>query len=62
MKPKIITSVFVRLYRNQICRTIVRTFGTSVLNVTGCPVRPDNMDNVILSATTMVYSQFKKVS
>lgn len=61
MKPKIVTSVFVRVYQNKLGRFIVKTFGTTVLSVTGCPVRPDNMDNVILSATTMVYSRFKQV-
>lgn len=59
MKPKIVTSVFVRVYQNKLGRGIVRTFGTTVLSITGCPVRPDNMDNVILSATTMVYSKFR---
>lgn len=62
MRPKIVTSVAVRVYRNRLGRGIVRTFGTTVLSITGCPVRPDNMDNVILSATTMVYSKFRHVS
>lgn len=62
MKPKIVTAVFVRVYQNKLGRTLMRTFGTTVLSVTGCPVRPDNMDNVILSATTMVYSRFHQVS
>jgi hypothetical protein len=62
MRPKIVTSVAVRVYRNRLGRVIVRTFGTTVLSITGCPVRPDNMDNVILSATTMVYSKFRHVS
>ena len=62
MKPKIVTSVFVRVYQNKLGRLIVRTFGRPVLSVTGCPVRPDNMDRVILSATTMVYSRFHQVS
>lgn len=59
MRPKIVTSVFVRVYQNTLGRGIVRTFGTTVLSITGCPVRPDNMDNVLLSATTMVYSKFR---
>ena len=62
MRPKIVTSVAVRVYRNRLGRGICRTFGTTVLSITGCPVRPDNMDNVILSATTMVYSKFRHVS
>lgn len=62
MRPKIVTSVAVRVYRNRLGRGICRTFGTTVLSITGCPVRPDNMDNVILSATTMVYSKFRNVS
>lgn len=59
MRPKIVTSVFVRVYQNRLGRGLCRTFGTTVLSITGCPVRPDNMDNVILSATTMVYSKFR---
>ena len=62
MRPKIVTSVFVRVYQNKFGRQICRTFGTKVLSITGCPVRPDDMDAVILSATTMVYSKFRHVS
>lgn len=61
MRPKIVTSVFVRVYQNKLGRQVCRTFGTKVLSITGCPVRPDNMDTVILSATTMVYSKFRKL-
>ena len=59
MRPKIVTSVFVRVYQNKLGRQVCRTFGTKVLSITGCPVRPDDMDTVILSATTMVYSKFR---
>ena len=62
MRPKMLTSVFVRVYQKQLGRAIMRLLGTTVLTITGCPVRPDNMDNVILSATTMVYSKFRYVS
>lgn len=62
MRPKMLTSVFVRVYQKQLGRALMRLLGTTVLSITGCPVRPDNMDNVILSATTMVYSKFRHVS
>jgi len=62
MRPKMLTSVFVRVYQKQLGRAFMRLLGTTVLSITGCPVRPDNMDNVILSATTMVYSKFRYLS
>ncbi|RWS26338.1 DUF1057 domain containing protein-like protein [Leptotrombidium deliense] len=62
MRPKIVTSPVVRVYQNKYGRFLVRKFGSHVLSVTGCAVKHNNMDNVILSATTMVYSRFKTLS
>ncbi|KAI1282118.1 hypothetical protein HDE_13143 [Halotydeus destructor] len=62
MKPKFLTSVSVRVYQVKLGRALMRMCGTTVLSITGCPVRPDNMDQVILSATTMVYSKFRHLS
>ena len=61
MRPKIWTSIFVRLYQKPCTRCLIRFFGGPVLAVTGCPVESGNMDDVILSATTMVYSKFRHV-
>lgn len=62
MKPSWFTEGSVKVYQNKLGRALFKTFGTTFLAVTGSsPVKPDNMNNVMLSATTMVYSRYHKV-
>ncbi|RWS04959.1 DUF1057 domain containing protein-like protein [Dinothrombium tinctorium] len=62
LKPKIFFDNAVRIYRNKYGRVLYRTFGPTVLSITGCVVKHNNMDNVILSATTMIHANPKTLS
>ncbi|CAG2180840.1 unnamed protein product, partial [Oppiella nova] len=52
----------VKVYQNKWGRTLFQIFGTAFLNLTKTvTVKADNMNNVILSASTMRYSKFKQL-
>ena len=62
MRPTWYTEGSVKVYQNKLGRTLFQTFGTAFLNLTKTvTVKADNMNNVILSASTMRYSGFKQV-
>ena len=62
MRPTWYTEGSVKVYQNKWGRTLFQTFGTAFLNITKTvTVKADNMNNVILSASTMRYSGFKQV-
>lgn len=63
MKPAWFIENAVKAYKEiKLVRAVFKTFGTGFLNVTKViALRPDNMNNVILSGTTMTYSGFKNV-
>lgn len=61
MKPSWFKCGSVRFYQHKLGRSLFRKLGPSFLTVVGVPVRVDNMDNVMLSATVMRNSKCKRV-
>ena len=61
MKPKWFIDGSVKAYLNPVGRWIYRKLGPMILSLKGVPVKIDNVDNVLLSATTMYFSGIEKV-
>jgi len=61
MKPTWFKCGSVRVYQHKLGRSLFRKLGPSFLTVIGVPVRVDNMDNVMLSATVMRNSRCQRV-
>jgi len=59
MRPMWMTDGSVRVYQNKFGRFVFKVFGTTFLAIVGAPVRVDNMNSIMLSLTTMVYSKYK---
>lgn len=62
MKPTWFKCGSVHVYQHKFGRSLFRKFGPAFLTVVGVPVRVDNMDNVMLSATVMRNSKCQRVS
>lgn len=62
MKPTWFKCGSVRIYQHKIGRYWFRKLGPAFLTVVGVPVKVDNMDNVMLSATVMRNSKCTRVS
>lgn len=61
MKPTWFKCGSVHIYQHKLGRSLFRKFGPAFLTVVGVPVRVDNMDNVMLSATVMRNSKCQRV-
>lgn len=61
MKPTWFKCGSVRVYQHKLGRSLFRKLGPAFLTVVGVPVRVDNMDNVMLSATVMRNSRCQRV-
>jgi pimeloyl-ACP methyl ester carboxylesterase len=61
MKPTWFKCGSVHVYQHKLGRSLFRKFGPAFLTVVGVPVRVDNMDNVMLSATVMRNSRCQRV-
>lgn len=61
MKPTWFKCGSVRIYQHKLGRSLFRKLGPAFLTVVGVPVRVDNMDNVMLSATVMRNSRCQRV-
>nr|XP_027204498.1 uncharacterized protein LOC113798201 [Dermatophagoides pteronyssinus] len=62
MRPAWFTEGSVKIYQNKFGRTVYQIFGKGFIKVTGSvTVRPDSMNNVMLSAQTMRYSKYKQL-
>lgn len=61
MKPTWFKCGSVHVYQHKFGRSLFRKFGPAFLTVVGVPVRVDNMDNVMLSATVMRNSKCQRV-
>lgn len=61
MKPTWFKCGSVRIYQHKLGRSLFRKLGPAFLTVIGVPVRVDNMDNVMLSATVMRNSRCQRV-
>lgn len=61
MKPTWFKCGSVRIYQHKVGRYWFRKLGPAFLTVIGVPVRVDNMDNVMLSATVMRNSRCQRV-
>lgn len=61
MKPAWFKCGSVRVYQHKLGRSLFRKLGPAFLTVVGVPVRVDNMDNVMLSATVMRNSKCQRV-
>lgn len=61
MKPTWFKCGSVRIYQNKLGRSIFQKFGSGFLTIVGVPVRVDNMDHVMLSATVMRNSECQRV-
>lgn len=61
MKPTWFKCGSVRIYQHKLGRSLFRKLGPAFLTVVGVPVRVDNMDNVMLSATVMRNSKCQRV-
>lgn len=62
MKPTWFKCGSVRIYQHKIGRYWFRKLGPAFLTIVGVPVKVDNMDNVMLSATVMRNSKCPRVS
>ncbi|RWS12211.1 DUF1057 domain containing protein-like protein, partial [Dinothrombium tinctorium] len=62
MKPKWFIDGSVRVYLNPLGRWIYRKLGNTILTLQGVPVKINNIDNVLLSATTMYHSEVHKLT
>ncbi|KAG9510577.1 hypothetical protein GZH46_00878, partial [Fragariocoptes setiger] len=61
MKPTWFKCGSVKFYQNKFGRAVFRLCGPQFLRIVGAPVKVDNMDNVMLSATVMKHSRCKRV-
>lgn len=61
MKPEWFKCGSVRIYQHKLGRSLFGKLGPAFLTVVGVPVRVDNMDNVMLSATVMRNSRCHRV-
>ncbi|KAH9522659.1 hypothetical protein DERF_006225 [Dermatophagoides farinae] len=62
MRPAWFTEGSVKIYQNKFGRTVYQIFGKGFIKATGTvTVRPDSMNNVMLSAQTMRYSNYKQL-
>ncbi|RWS27069.1 DUF1057 domain containing protein-like protein [Leptotrombidium deliense] len=61
MKPVWFIDNSVRAYLNPFGRWLYRKLGNKILSAKGVPVKINNIDNVLLSATTMFYSNVEKL-
>lgn len=61
MKPTWFKCGSVRIYQHKLGRSLFGKLGPAFLTVVGVPVRVDNMDNVMLSATVMRNSRCHRV-
>ena len=61
MKPTWFKCGSVHVYQHKLGRSIFRKFGPAFLTFIGVPVKVDNMDNVMLSATVMRNSKCQRV-
>lgn len=61
MKPTWFKCGSVHVYQHKLGRSLFRKLGPAFLTVVGVPVRVDNMDNVMLSATVMRNSKCQRV-
>lgn len=62
MRPAWFTEGSVKVYQNKLGRMVYKVFGKSFIKVTNTvTVKPESMNNVILSAQTMRYSNYKEV-
>ncbi|OTF81146.1 DUF1057 domain containing protein, partial [Euroglyphus maynei] len=62
MRPAWFTEGSVKIYQNKFGRTVYQIFGKGFIKTTGTvTVRPDSMNNVMLSAQTMRYSNYKQL-
>lgn len=62
MRPAWFTEGSVKVYQNKLGRMVFNAFGKSFIKATNTvTVKPENMNNVILSAQTMRYSNYKQV-
>ncbi|KAI2807613.1 hypothetical protein RDWZM_005117 [Blomia tropicalis] len=62
MRPAWFTEGSVKVYQNKLGRMVFNAFGKSFIKATNTvTVKPENMNNVILSAQTMRYSNYKQL-
>lgn len=61
MKPTWFKCGSCRIYQHKLGRSLFRKLGPAFLTIIGVPVRVDNMDNVMLSATVMRNSKCHRV-
>ena len=61
MKPAWFKCGSVPIYQRKLGRSLYRKLGPTFLTIIGVPVRVDNMDNVMLSATVMRNSRCQRV-
>ena len=62
MRPAWFTEGSVKVYQNKLGRMVFKIFGKSFIKATNTvTVKPKSMNNVILSAQTMRYSNYKEV-
>lgn len=61
MKPTWFKCGSCRIYQHKLGRSLFRKLGPAFLTIVGVPVRVDNMDNVMLSATVMRNSKCQRV-
>lgn len=62
MRPAWFTEGSVKVYQNKWGRLLFKVFGKSFIKATNSvTVRPESMNNVMLSAQTMRYSNYKEV-
>ena len=63
MRPAWFTEGSVKVYQNKLGRMVFKMFGKSFIKATNTvTVKPESMNNVILSAQTMRYSNYKEVT
>lgn len=62
MKPTWFKCGSCRIYQHKLGRSLFRKLGPAFLTIVGVPVRVDNMDNVMLSATVMRNSKCHRVA
>lgn len=61
MKPTWFKCGSVKFYHRKVGRAVFKVLGPQFLRIVGSPVKVDNMDNVMLSATVMKNSRCKRV-
>src|SRR6218665_208048 len=62
MRPAWFTEGSVKVYQNKFGRAVFKVFGKSFIKVTNSvTVKPESMNNVMLSAQTMRYSNYQQL-